>query len=222
MTLKFYDAYISVAPSTPQQAYKDDLQAIMNDQFENSSTYELITLNDSLTEIPARIFDFKRIEDYNVKTIVLKPGNNLSIGDIINSGNIKYLCLDADFANGIYYKGKIKSCNQSITLTIGGTKVTVGYDDFGRSVKRPINTDTYTWHCIVQTKIVDANSDKPINPPIGKIFIMLPYSLPYGNTISENMEFDMWSERYKITGFDKTKILNNFGVLGVWAERVVK
>jgi hypothetical protein len=42
MAYKFYNAYLNVAPSSPQQNYKDDLQAMIDDQFDNASDTYII------------------------------------------------------------------------------------------------------------------------------------------------------------------------------------
>ena len=37
LTLKYYNAYLIIAPSSPKEMYWDDLQAVVDEQFENAS-----------------------------------------------------------------------------------------------------------------------------------------------------------------------------------------
>ena len=112
-----------------------------------------------------------------IKTILLEPGNTanniLSLGDLFTVDTDKWLCINIDPLHEIYYKGNVRLCNQTLTLITSTTKTLTGYDSLGR----PIYTETpksTSWDCIAETKIINADFDKAINLPEGKIFYYYP------------------------------------------------
>lgn len=137
-------------------------------------------------------------------------------GSVVEYKSEKYL-ITTDLLNNEAYKSAImKKCNSTLTLITSVTKEKTGTDSLGR----PIYTETpksTSWDCIAETKIINADFDKAINLPEGKIFITIPYS----TLILENMEFSMWGNKYKITGFNMEKVIGGVGIMGVHAERKV-
>jgi hypothetical protein len=107
-------------------------------------------------------------------------------------------------------------CNQTLTLVTSTTRIQTGTDSLGRPIysETPVLT---SWDCIAESKVVSADLNSAINLPEGKIYIQVPYSA----LIQENMEFDMWNAKFKITGFDMSKVIDGIGLLGIYAERVV-
>ena len=47
MTLKYYSTYLKIAPSSPQNKYKDELQQLINNQFDNAS--DIYTIQEEQT-----------------------------------------------------------------------------------------------------------------------------------------------------------------------------
>lgn len=189
--------------------------AITND-FQNDPSYFLAQRN----SIPINI---RLIEDAQrssridfIKTILLEPGEILTLGDVFALGSDKWLCVEVDPLHEVYYKGSVRLCNATFTLQTSTTKTITGYDSLGRPIYTEVPVIT-SWNCIAETKYINANFDKPINLPENKIHITVPYS----DLIKENMEFNMWNNKYKITGFSMENVINGIGILKVWSERMV-
>ena len=147
---------------------------------------------------------------------MIEPGVTLNLGEIFTVGTDKWLCIAIDALHEVYYKGNVGLCNSTLTLITSVTKEKTGTDSLGR----PIYTETpktTSWDCIAESKVVSADLNSAINLPEGKIYIQVPHSA----SIQENMEFDMWNAKYKIIGFDMSKVIAGVGTLGVHCERVV-
>lgn len=151
-----------------------------------------------------------------IKGIVVEPGKTLTLGEVFIVGSDKWLCIEIDPLHEVYYKGNVRLCNQTLTLVTSTTRIQTGTDSLGRPIysETPVLT---SWDCIAESKVVSADLNSAINLPEGKIYIQVPYSA----LIQENMEFDMWNAKFKITGFDMSKVIDGIGLLGIYAERVV-
>ncbi len=151
------------------------------------------------------------------KYIHCKETSNIHTGSIVDYENEKWLVTSDILNNQAYKSGIIQKCNSTLTLTTSITKEDTGKTD---SLGRPIYTETPktdSWDCVADTKYINADFDQAINLPEGKIYIQVPYSA----SIKEDMDFEMWGNKYKITGFDMSKVIGGVGTLGVHCERVV-
>lgn len=54
--------------------------------------------------------------DYNIKTVLMKPNENIFIGDMLYFDNNNWLCTKIDFTNPVYEIGTVQKCNNTINL----------------------------------------------------------------------------------------------------------
>lgn len=214
--MTWWDDYQARRGTSEKKYHVDSFKNTITSGFKNSTSWFLAQRN-------AININIRLIEDFQqssridfIKTILLEPGEILSLGEVFTVNADKWLCINVDPLHEVYYKGNVRLCNSTLTIQTSTTKTITGYDSMGRPIynETPVFT---SWDCITETKYINADFDKPVNLPEGKIFITVPYS----NLIKENMEFNMWGCRYKITGFDMEKVIGGTGILGIYAERVV-
>lgn len=98
MTYESYNAYLSVTKSTPSDIYKDEFQELVNAEYENTTTLKTILHNGN--SIIVRVVGkfntetlSRRNENYQ-KIIFKTPDYVVSVGDIFEFDNAKWICTD--------------------------------------------------------------------------------------------------------------------------------
>jgi len=100
MTLKYYNVYLNYAPSSPMQGYKDDSQALADDEFDNASTLVNGKLNGvNLTYRVSSFFNRKTLtmNPDSYQKVIFKDANQvIKIGDIFEFGNYVWICTETN------------------------------------------------------------------------------------------------------------------------------
>lgn len=124
MEVKYYDSYLSIATS-PSQTYKDDLQALVNSQFDNGSDYYTIeeelskgTLNFSNVDIRinhiVKSNTGTQIGD-DFKTIIFQDMNHIKgLGYRYKFDNNIWLTVNSDYYKYVTASVVIKRCNNTL------------------------------------------------------------------------------------------------------------
>jgi len=100
MVLKYYSAYLPIAPSSAQQIYLDDFQAVVNEQFDNAPNILTVKWNgiDIVARVTSKILETNLYRDRDkyrqviFKELTQKP----SIGDVFEFQECKWLCTQTD------------------------------------------------------------------------------------------------------------------------------
>lgn len=130
IVLKFYEAWRKVSPSSPKQSYIDDLQELINQQFENASNiYTIKKLNNStglyediivrldtpfeLKQLSSRADDFRKVifKDNSITTL---------IGDLYQFNNSYWICTDAGIIETPTNSCIIQRCTNTLNLYQNG------------------------------------------------------------------------------------------------------
>lgn len=98
MAYESYNAYLSVTKSTPSDIYKDEFQELVNAEYENTTTLKTVLHNGN--SITVRVVDkfnaetlSRQNENYQ-KIIFRTPDYVVSVGDIFEFDNAKWICTD--------------------------------------------------------------------------------------------------------------------------------
>ena len=128
MTYKAYEAYLSVAQSSPKDYYKDYYSRFIDDNFNDSISFETIIHNGVSVDVRvvgvfAKETPARRIEDY--QKIIFKSADYIvKIGDLFEFGGFSWLCVDTSGS----YVGKscmVIKCNSTISIFKNGQLYTI-------------------------------------------------------------------------------------------------
>lgn len=222
MPYESYNAYRLVAKNTPKEAYLDYQETFQNDRFDDASTFDTITVDGQSTDV--RIVDVKSSLLGNptisfVKELLFRPNTVRRRGSYAVIDGQNWILFD--FKEGLTPKANIRLCNQTLTIQTGVTEVLIGTD----SMNRPVYDKTYvtkSWPCVADTKALmrDNPLNSPINLPDGTLSIIVQYTTEIVE--SEDTQFTMWGQQYKIVNINYEYVMNNEGPMIITAQRVVK
>ena len=124
MDYKSYDAYLSVAKSSPKDVYKDHYTAFVDNNFNDATTVKKILHNNK--EVKARVVSVftkeapvRRMDDHQ-KIIFNSVDYVINYGDIFEFDNEKWLCMDITTTN-IMKSCMVAKCNNTLNVFIGNT-----------------------------------------------------------------------------------------------------
>ena len=119
VTYKAYEAYLSVAQSSPKDYYKDYYSKFVDDNFNDSISFETIIHNGVSVDVRvvgvfAKETPARRIDDY--QKIIFKSADYIvKIGDLFEFGGFNWLCVDI---SGSYVSKScmVIKCNSTINI----------------------------------------------------------------------------------------------------------
>jgi hypothetical protein len=125
MSLPFYNAWRTIS-STPSEYWKDSLQALIDDQFDNASNVYTIQKKNNTTglyediivrlEVPYELKQMStRSDDY--RKILFKDNTiSISIGDVYLFNDSYWLCIDGSRVETLTYSCIVQRCNNTLNL----------------------------------------------------------------------------------------------------------
>lgn len=194
--------------------------------FKDSPFYKIVKVNGADTEV--RVMDVTstvkggKIEPirFDNKYLLFLPKTTINIGDVVEFDNRTWIITDVQL-NELYPSAKIGQCNYKLKYQIGVTKVKTGVDAMGR----PTYTETPTYvdplqPCIINTQIQSVGLNADVNLPKERLIITLTYN-SNSKLIKENDVLNINNRNYKVTHFNYTHVINEVGILDVYADRIV-
>jgi len=112
---------MSAYGSTIKEGRTNAIVNKIRNTFADSPSYFEVSINNSSTTTGVQIVDDSSSinqTNQNDKIIIMQPGDNLSVGDMIKHNNKNWLCVASELFNDIYYKGKITKCNQILNMHV--------------------------------------------------------------------------------------------------------
>jgi hypothetical protein len=154
-----YDLFRKIAQSslTSKEREVATIKCDILSDFESSPSFEIVTVSGISKGV--HITDESSLnKNPNKKRISMKPGETISVGDIVTWNTNSWLVTDLDSDNGIYYVGVIERCNIPLKWL----------NNVGKIIEYPcISTDTTMY-----SLGIEENKQTPI--PDGKALITLP------------------------------------------------
>jgi hypothetical protein len=212
MSFELYKKRLLSYGNDEKDAVLNNTQHMINKSFADSFGYSVVKIDDVDTEV---IIINK--DDSTQKELLLRPNQTVKKGAKVLIGTQYYLVIDFN-GNGINQKAKIKLCNNTLTLKGSTIEIIVGYNDFGEPITETISSEDIILPCIVETKILDDETEQAINLPEGRINVTIPYT--EHEDIAIDKEFVMYGEKYKIIGIDYTQSINKEGLLIINGKKV--
>ncbi len=112
-----YEKKLKINGDTERERHINTVVDSINNDFSHSPSYQEVKINGVTTGV--HILEDSNKAD-NIKNIVMKPNDILSIGSIIEWNSIKWLCTSVEFYSDTYYYGKIQKCVYSLTINKNG------------------------------------------------------------------------------------------------------
>lgn len=211
--MSYFDQYVNRVGVNLSEDIKNNTLDIIHFQFEQSPTYKEILINGA--NVGARVIDEEKTDE---KTLLFKPPFTVTMGSVAELSDGKWILVET-FNDEVFPKAKIKQANQILPLTGLQTETQIGTDEFGRPINEYVPTSPTLLPCIVESSIYQPKEDSVITLPNGKILVTIPYTIH--DDISDNKEFELYGEKYKIVGIDRTKSVNEVGLMILHCERVI-
>ena len=148
--------------------------------FEDSSSYQTVTINDISREV--QIVTITNSSKENYKKILSKPNETFSVGDVINmvAWNMKFLVTDIDEDKQVQTKGTIQLCNNTISF---------------------YSTTDSTLHsipCIITDKITLSESENKYLTTVNNQLFMITSSTSITQQIKPNNLFKIGMSDYEV------------------------
>lgn len=168
--------------------------------------------------------DVKRViiqstSDYNKRRILFKK-DDFEWGDIILLEGEKWLVAERPFFNKFYSKSHIKFCNGLMVFKEEKRDV-IGRDRLNNPIYGDRELIITEIPCVVES-ITNLKTPigQQINIPNGDMIIEI--SNTDNELIEISREFEMFDEKYRIVGVDRSKTHNDKGVLILVVNRTLK
>lgn len=214
--MDYTDRYIhrlNYKGSNPNEARSNTSKRITNAQFTTSPSFYVVKLNgidtDSIVNEDAK---------YDEKQIFFRPDSLVDIGSVVDYKGKKYLLMSF-VDNEIYPKGDLKFCNSLFPLQSETTKILIGNDP---NTGRPIYDEVFTYSnepCVAESQYSKSSEVNQFVIPEGRIVITMKYQT--SESLALDYEFSMYGNKYRISDFDYTSVIDNKGIMKIIAEKVV-
>jgi hypothetical protein len=151
--------------------------------------------------------------------------SDIERGNLLNVNGEDWLIVSYPEDNKVYRKAEIKLCNSTFPIQTDKTSVLMRdaegnpiTDRFGKPQYKVTET-VVTTPCIVTSRYAFSDSNEQITLPEGKMELMLKSQK--SDYLVNGFEFEMYGEKYKILNIDRTKVINDKGILTLSCERQV-
>lgn len=224
--IDYYNTYKNFHGLNKENSSQDNVINNTKRVVEDSFNYSLLTekvLVDGV-EYDALVKQEKKSED---KKLIFKPDTKINIGSIIKFNNIDYLTMDflGEGINEVYPTATIKVCNSLFPIITNKSTVLLRddegnlvYDDLtGEPIEVESGGTTTIVPCIVENKYRVDDSNNQLTLPENELLI----TLPFYPEIKLDYKFSLYDESFKVINLDRTKVINNKGVLSIRVRREV-
>lgn len=166
---------------TPKDRLITNAQRVINNQFTNSPSYQIVTINGVSQEVQI-IEENILYKDSNKKRLLCKPSETISVGDIIVWNSENWLCTDTDNIE-VYKKGIIEKCDDNLLYL----------DSAGELVTVP---------CVVNDRILmNVEENRYYILPDNQVWVVVGDN-DDSAAIAEDMRFLLGGKAYKVVAID--------------------
>lgn len=159
-----------------------------------------------------------------LKYIFARP-NEINRGSLVTCDNENWLVTTIPNNNGVFKKGEIQLCNSTFPIQTDETSILLT-DDEGNPILDIYNDEQFIAiggepidvPCIVETSYSTKDDNVQLPLPDNSIKVTIQYN--NSSCIALNYEFEMYDETYKISHIDKSKVINEVGLLIITAKVV--
>lgn len=158
--------------------------------------------------------------NYNERRILFKK-DDIDIGDIIVHEGRNWLVTEIPFFNKIHSKSKMLMCTQVLSIHTEAEERILGYDNLGRPITKIVEGKPLEFPCVVQsvdTYLNEGDTDGNINFPDGRIVLFIQNTRNANVTVGK--EFTMFGFTYRIFGINRSKVIDNKGILIINADKI--
>lgn len=191
-------------------------------EFDHSYFTNQVLVDD--VEYTVMVKQEKKDED---KKLIFKPDVKVDKGSIVKIGDLYYLVNNflGDGVYEIYPTATLKQCNSFFPAITDKTRVLMR-DEQGNIIRDKFGDPVYQWidgeemliPCIVESSIKNNEANNQLNLPDGRIVITMKYQQI--DNVKNNEKFQMYDNTYNIVNIDKTKVINEIGLMTITADIV--
>ena len=178
-----YEARMSINGSSVRDREIELMRDGIVDDFCNNPSFRQAIFNNDTEYTDINIVD---TSDENIKNILMKPGDILSVGDVLDFDNEKWLCVKVNKTNPVQYTGEVWLCNNTINH----------YQ----------NDILYTLHCVVENKVrlysMGYKEAKYISLPDQNIMVYVSNNKT-SSSISRNDVYNLSGDNYKVIDINR-------------------
>lgn len=174
---------------------------------------------------PIRVLIYQKYDSDSETKRVIGHISDIERGNILNINKQDWLVVTIPEDNKIYRKADMKICNSFFPAITDKTRVlmrdeqgNVVYDKNGDPVVIETGGDEYLVPCIVESSIKNSESNNQINLSDGRIVITMKYQSI--SNVKVNERFNMYDNTYVLVNIDKTKVINEIGIMTITADLI--
>lgn len=172
MAMEFYNA-LKTGAVTPSEEWRESLQYLINDQFENASDYYTIKKENRATKVLSDI-NVRLTKSYNIKqttsirddyyTIIFKDNTTInSLGDMFYFNDYYYMAVDIGRTNTPTNSCMVQRCN-----------VQLKFFDNNNNVMPTISATPIIINAIATNKLLNPTDDKIVMLPEDYMIVRIP------------------------------------------------
>jgi ribosome biogenesis protein Nip4 len=209
--MTYFDLYkdrITASGQSSSESILNASQQSFDSQFSEALFTETVLVNG--IEVETMIIS---TTNYDERRILFRK-DEIRHGDLIDHENYKWLVTELPFFNKIHSKSKMVIANGEMVFQYTISTGEQEYDRYGNPIPGSggEETVTETFPCVIKSITeLETMTGQKINIAEGEMALLLPYS---DNPLLQlGKEFNMFDDNYRITGVDRSKVIDGSGVL---------
>lgn len=108
-----YEKRLKIDGVNTRESYINSMKESIIENFEDTPSYRLAYINNSNIAIGIQVINNK---NSYIKTILMKPGDTINVGDIFEFDNFKWICVEVDKTNPVQETGVVYQAKHTLTL----------------------------------------------------------------------------------------------------------
>lgn len=213
--MDYFDAYkkrLSLEKGN-KQAIDSSIQHL-NRNFSDTLFADSVSVDGQLTEVIVT-----QGKNSHSKSILFKPNVKINVGSLVVINSKNYLTMDfqGEGIHEVYPTAYVQLCNTEITVnTNTPPPPPIGYDDYNNPIYPPDynpNAPSTPIPCIAEKGNIVEGAKGSIVFDEDKIKVTI------SNQEFTATEFTVYGEVYVVKSIDRTKVINNKGILTIFGQR---
>ncbi|MER2059119.1 MAG: hypothetical protein ABTA16_09870 [Niallia sp.] len=217
--MKDYSNYHNI--NTNDKLHRDGM-TLLEHSLNGFESYEAFV---DTSPTPIRVLIYQKYDSDSETKRVIGHISDIERGNILNINEQDWLVVTIPEDNKIYRKADMKICNSFFPAITDKTRVLMR-DEQGNIIRDKFGDPAYQWidgkvlliPCIVESSIKNNEANKQLNLPDGRIVITMKHQQI--DNVKNNEKFQMYDNTYNIVNIDKTKVINEIGLMTITADIV--
>ncbi|SNZ09941.1 hypothetical protein SAMN05421503_1429 [Terribacillus aidingensis] len=145
--------------------------------------------------------------------------DEINRGSVVLTSEESWLVVTLPENYRTYKKAMIYLCNNEFSLAGKDEKILLGYNKLKEPQYKIIKGESTSHPCYISVSAPSFTDGKPINVPDSDLSITMPYKVH--SDLEEGKIHEFYGQNYQFVGIDRTKVINEKGILIIYAKRMV-